>query len=971
MAPPPTYAPVENSTFIDLVGYRVTDATTAPAAYGFDDGRPFNPASEDGINVALVLERANDPTAMLAGNWASRQQALQQLNADDALWTTYGADQTVFDNACSFLTGLGLTVLDDTNSNYVTSAESRTIWVEIATQEDFRSLFDAELVYSPSEGLLFWNGQLSLPEDLTVAGLWFDTSTLPPGSNLAPGVSVTLTDGPQSLGNSAPPTEATNLAPQDMAAQYDFPLDGATIQTKTVGLLEPGIGSALPGDQPGTAFQEKLTAYLTAIGQSGDGLLSVQGADGQIYDDSKGERSLDVSIVAGVNPNSNIVLFNGSGFNGNAQASTYTAIQSATFPGVGVDPVVAWSDSFGDLQSMLPESPFYAAYWELYVDTALANQTAVTALGDGGSSEEIGNGLTNLEYNCTQPYSLLVGGSSLSLLSAAQTDPTLVDAVLAPALAGDLATIWQLVVGGLSTLPANMTSGQFFVETVWNYYDVSGTQIGGTPDFGGGYLMNSTSNGGVDPTQEVPSYQVAYGVTPTTTDLLEQTGRGAPDVTANGGGNATYRLANANMSFTNGYYYGTSAASPLWASLIVQIDTIFDDQGLPDLGYAHDLLYMASVIAPASFNDVTMGNNISSWVYGGAYTSENYSGEPVQITPTGYGYYAGPGYDLVSGLGSPNSTVLARTLSAAAHSQMYFADQPDLIVGDLASGWASGTAQSLVFQTMSAGGVAVDVTRGSGGFGYTSDGSATFAWTSQLALQSLQQDFDPALVRLFDKQGHGTQVQLDVGVGEALAVSIDGQAAQAVQAGLSTSFGFADFMSGDGVVRVARPVAVAETAGGLDDQQAVIRVRQNGEDSLSVTFYRVDDYAGTIDGVQPGEAGYAAAAQGRAYQLVSGSAPASSSLAGPGYGNYAQAMLQDVDAGDLVAMNLANLSSGRTYWAFSQANETVDGQAVGHLWNYGLNAWGWEDQYGGGDDDFNDLVVQLDFTSASGSGWLV
>jgi hypothetical protein len=80
------------------------------------------------------------------------------------------------------------------------------------------------------------------------------------------------------------------------------------------------------------------------------------------------------------------------------------------------------------------------------------------------------------------------------------------------------------------------------------------------------------------------------------------------------------------------------------------------------------------------------------------------------MTPTGFGYYAGPGYDLVSGLGSPNGTVLARTLSAAAHAQMYFADVPDMVNGSLADGWTSGTAQSLLFQTMSGSGVDVGVT---------------------------------------------------------------------------------------------------------------------------------------------------------------------------------------------------------------------------------------------------------------------
>jgi len=77
-----------------------------------------------------------------------------------------------------------------------------------------------------------------------------------------------------------------------------------------------------------------------------------------------------------------------------------------------------------------------------------------------------------------------------------------------------------------------------------------------------------------------------------------------------------------------------------------------------------------------------------------------------------------------------------------------------------------------------------------------------------------------------------------------------------------------------------------------------------------------------------------------------------------------------VNAGDLVAMQLTNQTTGNTYSAFAQANETVAGQHVGHLWNYGLNTWGWEDLPGGGDKDYNDLIVGIDFTSASGHGWL-
>ncbi len=120
---------------------------------------------------------------------------------------------------------------------------------------------------------------------------------------------------------------------------------------------------------------------------------------------------------------------------------------------------------------------------------------------------------------------------------------------------------------------------------------------------------------------------------------------------------------------------------------------------------------------------------------------------------------------------------------------------------------------------------------------------------------------------------------MQTATGDAFAVSVDGVDAGTPQVTMTSPFGFVDFASDGGGVRVARPVAVAETAGGANDQQAVVRVRQNGEDSLSLTFYRVDDFNGAINGLQPGEAGYAAAAQGRAYQVVSGSTTGTS-LAG-------------------------------------------------------------------------------------------
>ncbi len=152
--------------------------------------------------------------------------------------------------------------------------------------------------------------------------------------------------------------------------------------------------------------------------------------------------------------------------------------------------------------------------------------------------------------------------------------------------------------GGLTALPQNLATLQTFAEAVWNQYFVVGNHITiNNSPFEGGYLVNTTTSGGVDPTQPIPDYQLAYGLRPVTSDPSAETGRGAPDVSANAGGNLSYLTPNADMVGT-GPDGGTSAATPLWASLGVQLNTIFADQGLPNLGYMNDLLYIARPRSP-------------------------------------------------------------------------------------------------------------------------------------------------------------------------------------------------------------------------------------------------------------------------------------------------------------------------------------------------------------------------------------
>ena len=290
---------MDNSTFLSLAGYRITDATSTAEAYGFSDGASATAGFI--YNVVLMLDRVADPTEMLAGNWASRQTAL----AASDLWSSYGADPTKYQHVLDKLVEAGLTVIDaNTAGNdgyYTSSVDNRTIWVQLTTADQFNTLFgggDQILQYSPSEDLYYWDTDLVLPDDWGVVGLWFDTwDALAPATDLGTDPPKSLEQGAQSPGNSG---TTAPLKPQDIAARYNFPLDGQEVSTGIVGLIEPATGSYLDGDPLGTGFQALLDEYRNMMGVAGNGQISVQGLNGQTS--AQEERSADVGVVAAINP---------------------------------------------------------------------------------------------------------------------------------------------------------------------------------------------------------------------------------------------------------------------------------------------------------------------------------------------------------------------------------------------------------------------------------------------------------------------------------------------------------------------------------------------------------------------------------------------------------------------------------------------------------------------------------------------
>jgi kumamolisin len=95
---------------------------------------------------------------------------------------------------------------------------------------------------------------------------------------------------------------------------------------------------------------------------------------------------------------------------------------------------------------------------------------------------------------------------------------------------------------------------------------------------------------------------------------------------------------NGGMCFYNGqmvYFDGTSLSCPIWAAFCAMVNQSRASVGLGPIGLLGPYIY--PLAGSSVFNDITTGNN-------GAYS-------------------AGPGYDLCSGLGTPNVAALVSALS--------------------------------------------------------------------------------------------------------------------------------------------------------------------------------------------------------------------------------------------------------------------------------------------------------------------
>jgi len=303
-------------------------------------------------------------------------------------------------------------------------------------------------------------------------------------------------------------------------------------------------------------------------------------------------------------------------------------------------------------------------------------------------------------------------------------------------------------------------------------------------------------------------------------------------------------------------------------------------------------------------------------------------------------------------------------LSSYAGYFSFASVQPALLLAGSEGELSSAQDQVLLFQSEASSDAPVDITLGSSSVNLKALAPSSGAWTSGLVEQILKSDFDPARVRRLDGVRQGNAAEAFVAEQDRLAISIASQIAGVGDLVTANDVGLLEFTNANGKVSVSRPVVVAVTPQGGENIETTVRMRQNGLDSQSIFFYRVDSLTGMVNGLDPGEEGYRDAVQSRLYAFSDGS----TSLNGPGYGFYREGRLARVSSGDLIAMGLINRARGHVFYGFAQANEVIGGSPVNHLWSYGnkSNAFGFEDTFGGGDRDYNDTVFSLNFADPLG-----
>jgi subtilase family serine protease len=355
-----------------------------------------------------------------------------------------------------------------------------------------------------------------------------------------------------------------------------------------------------------------IAAFAACYGISPDLYeASVDGGAGS--GPGSGEAALDIEQALVMAPRARVIVYEGPNSSANGPGSGPYDVLSAI---VTQDLAQVVSTSWGQCEAL--EGKANASSEQTLLEEAAAQgQTVLAATGDSGSEDcdtqtAVPDTSLAVDDPGSQPYVTSVGGTTLAGIGPPPSE-----------------SVWNAGgnLSGFLGLAAGAGGGgisAFWPMPTWQRAAPASLHVVGS------YSSGAPCGAGAALCREVPD--VSADADPDTGYEIYYNGSGTAGGGAPVGWNATG---------------GTSAASPLWAALVALADASKSCGGVP-LGFLNPALYKAAAgDYGAYFHDITSGNNDFTASHGGLYP-------------------AGVGYDMASGLGTPNATPLAGALCAAA-----------------------------------------------------------------------------------------------------------------------------------------------------------------------------------------------------------------------------------------------------------------------------------------------------------------
>jgi kumamolisin len=333
----------------------------------------------------------------------------------------------------------------------------------------------------------------------------------------------------------------------------------------TAGLNGEGQTIALP--EIDTFKQFDIDYYDRTYGITAPPIEVIKVSGGADKAQDVSETTLDIQIIHAIAPRAKILVYEGP--------ADYAALAN-TFNRIVTDNrAKVMSVSLGGCEPAIWESPdlgrnYFATLNNIFRQAATQGMTVFVASGDDGA------------YTCQR------------------NDPN--DDTVSASLPAT--NPFVTAVGGTALLVNN--DGSYYSEAGWE-----------------GPLAGSGSGGGLSVGYTRPDWQTGPGVS----NQYSDNGRQVPDVAASADPLTGYRIYDSTDGSCTGEdcwiaIGGTSASTPLWASLIILANQRAASNGKPTMGFINPILYKmgADSTLNAAFHDVTTGGNLyypstAAWDY--------------------------------------------------------------------------------------------------------------------------------------------------------------------------------------------------------------------------------------------------------------------------------------------------------------------------------------------------------------------